>query len=144
MELMVVIAVILFLSQLLIPKLMDYFSRARSTEVHINLGSLYTAQCAYQMSHGRFTSDLRTAGWQPNGYHADETQRKNYYTYGCLASESQEGVHVFTGSAGTPSSALGTGHADGTTFEAHAALTKDGKTTVWKVDEEGRIEEVTI
>lgn len=143
MELMVVFAIILFLTHLLIPKLMSYFNRARSTEVSVNLGGLYTAQCAYQMANGRFTSDLQAAGWQPNGYHSDEKKRKNYYTYGCPGSESQEGINVFTGSAGTPASALGTCVANGTQFEARAALTSDGITKVWKVDETGGIEEVT-
>ena len=142
MELMVVFAIILFLSRLLIPKLMSHFGRARNTEVSINLGSLYTAQCAYQMANGRFTNDLQAAGWQPNGYQSDKKKRKNYYTYGCPGSKAQEGIHVFTGTAGTPASTLGSCTVDGTTFEARAALTVDGKTILWKVDETGTIEEV--
>ena len=143
MELMVVLAIILFLTQLLVPKVMGYLSRARTTEVSVNLSSLYTAQCAHQMAHGTFSSNLQTIGWQPNGYHTDAKKRKNYYTYGCPGAESQEGVQVFTGSAGAPASKLGRCAVDGTHFEARAVLVKDGKTQRWRITESGVIEALT-
>lgn len=140
LELMIVIAIILFLAKLAIPRLKGYLFRARQTEVAINLASLYTAEHAHQLEHGRFTTDLRSLGWQPNGYHNEVASRKNYCTYGFFGSDSQEGVSYFSGSAQTPPEALGTCSATTTTFIARAAVSEEGVLHRWLVNEQGVIE----
>jgi prepilin-type N-terminal cleavage/methylation domain-containing protein len=98
LELMIVVAIIAFLSMVAVPNFMRYLARAKRTEAYINLGAIYTAQKMYWAEHGSYTSKLsglNGAGWRPEGYHGGGAQEKFYYSYGFA--HGNEGEHHFTG-----------------------------------------------
>ncbi len=93
-ELMIVVAIIVFLATLSIPNLMYFLAKAKRAEVYVHLGSLALAQKAYWAEHGHYTKDLSGSnglGWKPEG---------NFnYTYGL-------GKDTFVGQLNTPASEL--------------------------------------
>ena len=98
-ELMIVVAIIAFLSILSLPSLMKVLAKARRTEAYLYLRTVAQAQKVYYAEHGTYTDQLsgpESIGWKPDGQHV--------YTYGF--SGTQEGKGHFIGTAGTPSSAL--------------------------------------
>ena len=106
-ELMVVIAVIVFLVMISVPSVMRFLAKAKRTEVYVNLGSLYTAQKAYAIEHGAYSPVLygdNGIGWKPEGYSGGGKGENFYYTYGF--GDGSEGTHHFTGKLDTPHTLL--------------------------------------
>ncbi len=137
-ELMIVVAIIAFLSVLAVPHLFHYKARAYQAEVAMNLASLHTAQQAYFAQHGKYTNVLwgeGGLGWRPAGYKEGAKDQGFYYTYGFAGG--QEGVNYFTGKFGTPSQSIGQTGATKQSFVAGAAGTvqAQGKADVWTIDE---------
>ncbi len=98
-ELMIVVAIIAFLSILSIPSLMKVLAKAKRTEAYLYLRTLAQAQKVYYAEQGAYTKKLSGAdsiGWKPDGSHT--------YTYGFSGTE--EGVGHFIGTSEAASSAL--------------------------------------
>jgi len=145
-ELMIVVAIIVFLASIAIPRYMNYYTKARQAEVALNLASLHTAQQAYWAEHGEYTTELggpNGLGWQPEGYKGGGKQENFYYTYGFNTPGAKEGVHYFTGKLQTPKETLGQSHATKDGFIAKAAANvASNKTDVWQIDETRAIKNV--
>lgn len=91
-ELMVVVAIILFLAMLTIPKFTKHAAKSKRAEAYVNLGSLYAAQKAYFIENGKYTNKLSgpdSLNWAPDG--------KSIYSYGFGGAE---GVNYFAGKSG--------------------------------------------
>lgn len=143
-ELMIVVAIIAFLSTVAIPQCFKYQARARQAEVAVYLASLHTAQLAYQAQHGEYSSNLGGdggIGWKPEGYKGDSSQEKFYYTYGFSNGSAQEGTHFFTGKMGAGIDGLKGSHADKNGFIARAAadLLGKNKLDIWQIDQDRNI-----
>ncbi|MGB8468193.1 MAG: prepilin-type N-terminal cleavage/methylation domain-containing protein [Candidatus Babeliales bacterium] len=126
-ELMIVVAIIAFLSMISIPSFMRFLARAKRAEAYMNLGSLYLAEKAYWAEHGTYTTNLggaNGAGWKPEGYSGGGAQERFYYTYGFA--NGKEGEAVFTGKLNTPAAALSNTFANAQEFVAGAAGDIDG------------------
>lgn len=142
MELMIVVAIVAFLSMISIPSFMRFLAKAKRTEAYMNLGSLYLAEKAYWTEHGKYSTVLNGSGgvgWKPEGYAGGGNNEKNYYTYGFAGG--QEGKEHFTGRAGTASSELKDTKADKQNFVAAAAgdIDGDGKADILTVNENNLI-----
>ena len=140
-ELMIVVAVIAFLSVLAIPNLMRFFSRAKRAEVYMNLGSLYAAEKTYWIENGCYSSNLNGPGgigWKPEGYSGGGKKEKFYYTYGFAG---QEGQNYFTGKLESVPTSLAKSFADKDKFIAIAVadINGDGKLDIMSVDENNNI-----
>ena len=145
-ELMIVVAIIAFLSMVSIPSFLRFFSKAKRAEAYMNLNSLYMAQKAYWAEHGTYSSLLHGKegiGWQPEGYSGGGQNERFYYTYGF--SEGQEGQHHFTGKLNAPASSLqGTkADKDGFAIAAAADIDNDGVYDLLRVDHNHNIQIVT-
>ncbi len=126
-ELMIVVAIVAFLSMISVPNFMRFLSKAKRAEAYMNLGSLYIAQKAYFAEHGKYTTNLSGpdgAGWKPEGYSGGGSGERFYYTYGFA--DGQEGQSHFTGKLNTPASELQGTKADQNGFVACAACDIDG------------------
>ena len=137
-ELMIVVAIVAFLSMISIPSFLRFFSKAKRAEAYMNLNSLYVAQKSYWAEQGSYTTALHgsnSAGWQPEGYSGGGSKERFYYTYGF--SEGQEGQHHFTGKLETPPSALAGTKADKEGFVIAAAgdISRTGKHDVLTVNQ---------
>lgn len=144
-ELMIVVAIIVFLAVLAIPHIFKYKTKAYTAEVAINLASLHTAQQAYFAEHGQYTTMLNGEGglgWKPAGYQGGGKEEGFYYTYGFNTPDAQEGVHYFTGKLGTTKDALGQTNASAEGFQAGAAgaIVETKKTDVWHINENRKME----
>ena len=98
-ELMIVIAIIAFLSMVSVPHLMKFLAKAKRSEAYLYLRTLAQAERAHFMEHGAYTKKLGGAqglGWRPEGAF--------YYSYGFA--DGAEGVEHFVGSAKTAASSL--------------------------------------
>lgn len=129
-ELMIVVAIIGFLSMISVPSFLKFLSKAKRAEAYMNLGSLYVAQKAHWAEHGTYSTMLNGKdgiGWKPEGYSSGGSQEKFNYTYGF--SQGQEGQSFFTGKLSTPQTALGTTKADKEGFIIAAAGDIDGDGT---------------
>jgi len=133
-ELMIVIAIIAFLSVLAIPSLMKFLAKAKRTEAYINLSSLAMAEKAYFAEHGKYTTSLSGANslnWQPEG---------NFnYTYGF--SSGSEGQAYFVGALATPASSLSQAQITKDGFKICAAgdIDGDGKPDILCIDQSSKI-----
>jgi len=118
-ELMIVVAIIAFLAMVAIPNFLRYVSKAKRSEVYLNLGAIYTAQKAYWAEHNAYSPNLTGTdgiGWKPEG----ETN----YTYGFPGSE---GVNFITGKLkGSGSELAGFAKVDKDSFVAAAIGDIDG------------------
>ncbi len=126
-ELMIVVAIIAFLSMVSIPSFFKFLAKAKRAEAYMNLGSLYVAQKSHWAETGAYSSVLRGAGgigWAPEGYSGGGADERFYYTYGF--SQGQEGAHHFTGKLETAASSLQGTTANATHFIAAAAGDIDG------------------
>jgi prepilin-type N-terminal cleavage/methylation domain-containing protein len=144
-ELMIVVAILVFLATLAVPQYFKYQAKARQAEVAMNLASLHTAQQVFYAEHGYYTNILwgeGGVGWKPEGYKGGGKQEKFYYTYGFNFPGAQEGVHYFTGKLEESKESLGETYADKEGFVARAAgdILGKGKVDVWKIDENKRLE----
>ncbi|HEX2978259.1 MAG TPA: prepilin-type N-terminal cleavage/methylation domain-containing protein [Candidatus Babeliales bacterium] len=125
-ELMIVVAIVAFLSMVSMPSFFRFLAKAKRTEAYMNLGTLYLAEKAYWAENGKYTTQLigkEGAGWQPEGYSGGGANERFYYTYGF---NGQEGHCCFTGKLGANGSSLGDTKADATTFLAAAIGDIDG------------------
>jgi prepilin-type N-terminal cleavage/methylation domain-containing protein len=121
-ELMIVVAIVGFLSMISIPSFLRFLSKAKRAEAYMNLGSLYVAQKTYWVEHGTYSTVLSGKdgiGWKPEGYSGGGIKEKFNYTYGF--NQGQEGQNYFTGKLNTPQTALGTTKADKDEFTIAAA-----------------------
>lgn len=139
-ELMIVVAIVAFLSAVAIPQCFKYQARAKQAEVSIYLASLHTAQVAYFAQHGEYSSNLsgeQSLGWKPEGYLGGGKQEKFYYTYGFNNTDSKEGINYFTGKLGTAKNDLGETFVskDAFTIRAAADLLGNGKLDIWQIDQ---------
>lgn len=145
-ELMIVVAIIVFLASIAIPRYMNYFTKARQAEVAVNLAALHTAQQTYWAEHGEYTTELggqNGASWQPEGYKGGGKQENFYYTYGFNSPGAKEGVHYFTGKLQTPKETLGQTQISKDGFIAKAAANvSSNKTDIWQVDETRTIKNI--
>lgn len=126
-ELMIVVAIVAFLSMIAVPSLVRFLSKAKRSEAYMNLGSLYVAQKAHWAEHGTYASQLagtKSVGWKPEGYSGGGSQERFNYTYGF--NEGSEGIHFFTGKLNTSRTLLGATKATNQNFIAAAAGDIDG------------------
>lgn len=129
-ELMIVVAIIAFLSMISIPSLTKFLAKAKRSEAYVNLGSLAMAQKAYWAEHGKYTNVLNgenSLNWKPQG---------NFqYTYGFA--DGGEGTSHFTGKLNTPASALSGSTISSDGFKIYAAgdIDGDGQPDILSVDE---------
>lgn len=146
-ELMIVVAIIAFLSVLAVPHLFRYKAKAYQAEVAMNLASLHTAQQVYFAQNGHYATVLNGEnglGWKPAGYQGGGKQEGFFYTYGFNTPDAQEGVHYFTGKLQAPKDALGKTQASGESFVAAAAadVMGKGKMDVWTINQDRKIENI--
>ena len=136
---MIVIAIIALLATLALPKYHTYLSKARQTEVAINLASLHTAEHFYWLEHNTYTTKLagpQGIDWSPSGYKAGATEQSFYYTYGFFFPGAQEGVHYFVGKLKTPPRFLKQTGAQENSFIAGAVgLQKGSVCDTWSINE---------
>lgn len=137
-ELLLVIAIIIFLVKVLVPRYSQYYTKARQAEVALNLSAAYTAQQAYLVEHGRYAPNFTELDWKPRGYTGKPATTQNYYTYGIGGDH--EGVTVFTGSSRTPGAALGVCEMVSDRFSIKAAAQSGDTTDVWIIDESGELQ----
>lgn len=136
-ELMIVVAIVAFLSMISIPSFLNFLSKAKRSEAYMNLGSLYVAEKAYWAEHGTYSTKLAgpdSVGWKPEGYSGGGANERFNYTYGF---QGQEGVNYFTGKLQASSSELQGTRADAKGFVAAAAadIDADGKFDLLTVNE---------
>lgn len=141
-ELMIVVAIIAFLSVIAVPNFFKFLAKAKRTEAYMNLHAIHTAQKVYWSEHGEYTTQLSGssgAGWQPEGYSGGGASEKFYYTYGF--SQGGEGSSFFTGKLGATGAQLNMTHADKTSFVAAAVgdIDGDGQPDVLTINEKGEI-----
>lgn len=141
-ELMIVVAIVGFLSMISIPSFLRFLSKAKRAEAYMNLGSLYVAQKTYWAEHGVYSTVLNgkdSVGWKPEGYSSGGAQEKFNYTYGF--NQGHEGQNFFTGKLSTPQTALGTTKADKVEFIIAAAgdIDGDGTADLLTVDQHNNI-----
>lgn len=133
-ELMIVIAIIAFLSMITVPSLFKFLSKAKRAEVYVNLSSLALAEKAYFAEHGKYTQDIGSVSglnWKPEG--------DINYTYGF--GQGQEGVNYFTGSLKAPVSALAQAKISDNDFLILAAadIDNDGQYDIVGIDKNNKI-----
>ncbi|HEV2917438.1 MAG TPA: prepilin-type N-terminal cleavage/methylation domain-containing protein [Candidatus Babeliales bacterium] len=140
-ELMVVVAIVVFLTMLAIPNFTRFLAKAKRTEAYANLHALYMAQKAYWAEHGTYAPALagpQGAGWQPEGYKGGGLQENFYYTYGLPGTE---GTHYFTGKLNTPASLLSGGYANKDSFVIMAAgyINGEKKPDILSINQDNKI-----
>lgn len=137
-ELMIVVAIVAFLSMISIPSFLNFLSKAKRSEAYMNLGSLYVAEKAHWAEHGTYSTKLSGqdgVGWKPEGYSGGGAKERFNYTYGF--GQGQEGVNYFTGKLQASSAELAGTRADAKGFVAAAAadIDADGKADLLTVNE---------
>jgi len=145
-ELMIVVAIIAFLSVVAVPNFFKFLAKAKRSEAYMNLGSIYTAQKAYWAEYGRYSDQLSGQGgigWEPEGYLGGGKKEKFYYTYGF--GNGAEGKNYFTGRLETDHSNLSIAHADRNKFVVGAVgdIDGDGENDLITVDELSNIKIIT-
>lgn len=118
-ELMIVIAIVAFLSMISIPSFLKFLAKAKRSEAYLNLSCICTAEKAYWAENGKYTPNLsgpNGAGWKPSGSH--------YYTYGF--SNGSAGQSYFVGSLGATVTDLKNSKISDNEFVAIAAGDIDG------------------
>lgn len=133
-ELMVVVAIIAFLAMVSVPTFRRFLYKCKRSEAYMNLHAMYAAQKAYWAEHGKYSDALsgeNSIGWKPEG--------SIYYTYGFASGV--EGKNYFTGTLGTPSSALSDAKATPNSFVMIAAgdIDGDGEPDVLAINEKNEI-----
>ncbi len=138
LELMIVLAIVAFLSVLAMPSFMKFFAKAKRTEAYTQLRSLYMAEKIYFAEKGKYTTNLSGPdglGWKADG--------QLYYTYGF--SNGGEGKSHLIGALNAPASALAGTYVNGTGFRIGAAgdIDADGDLDYMTIDHNGVVKIVT-
>jgi type IV pilus assembly protein PilA len=128
-ELLIVVAIIAFLSAISIPSLYKFLAKSKRSEAYITLRSLYMAERAYWAEHGKYSANLDGSngiGWKPEG--------TLQYTYGFPGS-------CCVGALKAPASALQNATATDAGFVICAAadIDGDGDYDVLSIDQNGNI-----
>jgi len=137
-ELMIVIAIIAFLSVVAIPNFFTFLAKAKRAEAYMNLGSIYTAQKAYWAENGKYSTILNGQdgiGWKPEGYSGGGKGEKFYYTYGF--GSGSEGSGYFTGKLETSHTLLSMTKANEKLFVVGAVgdIDGDGEPDIITIDQ---------
>lgn len=66
-ELMIVVAIIGILSAIAVPNYMAFQRKARQSEARSTLGAIAQAETVYSQDAGGYTSDIKAAGYIPDG-----------------------------------------------------------------------------
>lgn len=132
-ELMIVVAIIAVLAMVSVPTFSRFLYKSKRAEVYMNLSSIYAAQKAYWVEHGKYSDVLwgdGGIGWKPEG--------QLYYTYGFPGTE---GRNYFSGKLQTSASHLASAKVDSTSFVAVAAgdIDGDGSPDILAVDQNNKI-----
>lgn len=140
-ELMIVVAIVAFLSLIAVPSFLKYLAKAKRVEAYMNLHSLYMAQKAHFAEFGNYSTRLSGAGglgWQPEGYRGGGKQESFHYTYGFPG---REGTSYFTGKLEATAGSLAQGYANNQGFLAFAAgdIDGDGEPDILSVDHNNNI-----
>jgi prepilin-type N-terminal cleavage/methylation domain-containing protein len=126
-ELMIVVAIITFLSVLAVPSLMKSLAKAKRAEAYVNLSSLAMAEKAYFAEHGSYTTNIADdLGWKPGG---------NFnYTYGFPGTTNKNN---FVGALKTAATELKQSQlsADGFTITAAGDIDADGVADIIAIDD---------
>lgn len=133
-ELMIVIAIIAFLSMITVPTLFRFLAKAKRAEAYVNLSSMALAQKAYFAENGKYTQDIggpSGLNWKPEG--------SFNYTYGF--GQGQEGTNYFIGNLKAPASALAQAKVDNKDFLMLAAadIDNDGHYDIISIDKNNNI-----
>jgi len=145
-ELMIVVAIIVFLATMALPRYSSYFTKARQAEVAVNLAALHTAEQAYWAECGTYNKILwgnNGIGWKPEGYKGGGKDEQFYYTYGFFFPGAQEGKHYFTGKLGLPAQYMTDTYANKEKFKACALGGTEKDVDAWSIDESRRISNIT-
>lgn len=130
-ELMIVVAIIAFLSVMSVPRLMKTLAKARRTEAYINLRALADAEKVYWAEHGTYTKNLTGSdglSWKPDG--------ALFYTYGFSSGSQSHVVGLYK----TPASTLAGASVSRTGFTIYAAGNIYGeKPDILSIDERNNI-----
>jgi prepilin-type N-terminal cleavage/methylation domain-containing protein len=134
LELMVVLAIVAFLSMLAMPSFTRFFAKAKRTEAYTQLRSLYMAEKIYFAEKGTYTENLAGndgLGWKAEG--------ELHYTYGF--GHGVEGKNYRTGSLKTPASGMTKTLANSSGFKigAIADIDGDGSADYLTIDHNGNI-----
>lgn len=132
-ELMIVIAIVALLATLAVPSFMKFLAKAKRSEAHVQLRSLYLAQKAYWAENGTYTATLtgpQSMNWRPEG--------AVIYTYGFPGSE---GKNYIQGSAPAAVSDLSGGTVSAQAFVAVATadIAGNGVPDILTIDQTGKI-----
>lgn len=131
-ELMIVIAIIGFLSIISIPSLLNYLSKAKRTEAYVNLRSLALAEKAYFAENGNYSTNLtgtNSLNWKPEG--------PILYTYGFPGTD---GLNYFMGTSNGNISETQSGITNtGFTICAIGDIDGDGKTDIISINQDNII-----
>ena len=133
LELMIVLAIIAFLSMIILPNYSRFLAKAKRAEAYTQLRALYLAEKAYYLENDAYTPHLSgkdSLGWTTPG--------PLYYTYGFSGSEKRN--HVI-GTLKAPATALKDAKADKEHFKAAAAgdIDGDGEMDILTIDQDGHI-----
>lgn len=136
-ELMIVIAIMVFLTMISMPTFISFLAKAKRTEAYVNLHAIYAAEKAYWIEHGTYSSNLQGLngiGWKPEGYQGGGEKEVFNYTYGFPGIE---GTNYVTGKLATPSVHVSIGYADKNGFVAVAAgdIDNDGEPDILTINE---------
>lgn len=126
-ELMIGVAIIAFLTMVVVPNLTAFMAKAKRTEAYVNLHSIYTAQKIYHAEHGRYATCLQGQeglGWRPEGYTTGGIKERFNYTYGFATGG--ESIGYCTGKLNTEACHLAQAYADEKGFMVLAAGDIDG------------------
>ncbi len=118
-ELMIVVAIIAFLSMITMPSFIRFLAKAKRAEAYMNLSAIYKAQKAYWAEHHVYSKVLSGPdgiGWKPEG--------SFNYSYGFA--DGNEGQHYFIGKLGAPAAALKDSTITNNSFLIVAAADIDG------------------
>ena len=134
LELMIVLALVAFLSMIAVPNFMRFFAKAKRTEAYTQLRALYIAEKAYHAEHDTYTTNLSgpdSIGWKADG--------QLQYTYGFH--RGSVGKNHVIGALKTPASALKGTYADGKGFKIAAAgdIDGDGQADLLTIDHDGNL-----
>jgi type IV pilus assembly protein PilE len=121
-ELLVVLVIIGILILMALPVLMPLISRTRSLEAKQGLKHLHTLEKTYFYEYSKYTDDLKALGFEQEKLITEDTNGKANYRI--------EVVEASTSSFVAQATAV-------------ADFDGDGQFNVWRIDQDGVLEEIT-